>query len=90
MTVIGRGEEEREEKSYSFGGSGEILKGKNVTRGVPVLRQGNSAQNSVEQWNIILFIQQILIIFSLLVLIFVFIMISSHSCESCLYWSLVD
>lgn len=49
MTIIGRGEEEREREKKSFGGSGEILKGKNVIRGVAVLRQGNLAQNSVEQ-----------------------------------------
>lgn len=81
MTIIGRGRKRERKKVTALEEVVKSLRAKNVIRGVAVLRQGNLAQNRVEQWNIILFIQQILIIFSVLLLIFVFIVISSHSCD---------
>lgn len=81
MTIIGRGRKRERKKVTALEEVVKSLRAKNVIRGVAVLRQGNLAQNGVEQWNIYLFIQQILIIFSVLLLIFVFIVISSHSCD---------
>lgn len=56
VTIIGRGRKrEREKKSYSLGGSREVLKGKKH-QGVAVRRQGNLTQESMEQRNITLFV----------------------------------